>query len=418
MSDFCPDGYVPTQDAIMKAVEHWFPVQFNQFVVAMESQPARRLNNLGNSFGSTLNSMTNPTGESNLMTDTPSRRKRLSLPFERWPEADRIASDAAWQPATRLKRGGAAGHLKPVTREDHVRTYGDFLGFLDRRGLLRREETAAANVTATNVEAYLIELKSRMRSTTIHACMWRLRRTARYMVPGLELEWLAEIAKDLALVAHPRSKSDRWVLPERLIEAGLALIQEAENSHTMSKLAQARQVRNGLMQATLGFHPIRRKNFTALEIGRSFVKIRGKWWIILSAAETKEGRADHRRVNKLLIPFIEQYLREYRPVLARSENPPSALWLSNNDGTPITAQQAARVIGTTTLSTVGVKVSPHLFRTAAGSAAAAYCGDNPHLGSAVLHHSDPRVTEEHYNRATSLSAAESFRQIVRQYEKR
>ena len=117
------------------------------------------------------------------------------------------------------------------------------------------------------------------------------------------------------MVAHPHSKFDRLVLPERLIEAGLALIQEAENSHAMTKLAQASQVRNGLMLAMLGFHPIRRKNFAALEIGRSLVKIRGRWWIVLSAAETKENRADERRVNKLLIPFIDRYLDQYRPVL-------------------------------------------------------------------------------------------------------
>jgi site-specific recombinase XerD len=228
-------------------------------------------------------------------------------------------------------------------------------------------------------------------------------------VPSLELDWLAEIAKDLALVAYPRSKFDRLVLPERLIEAGLTLIQEAENSHTMTKLAQARRVRNGLMQAMLGFHPIRRKNFTALEIGRSFVKIRGRWWIILSAAETKEKRADERRVNKLLIPFIERYIQEYRPVLARAGGPPSALWLSSNDGSPITAKEMARVITMSTLSTVGVKVSPHLFRTSAASAAALYGGENPFLGSAVLHNADPRATLVHYNRASSLTAAESFR---------
>ena len=61
------------------------------------------------------------------------------------------------------------------------------------------------------------------------------------------------------------------------------------------------------MVALLGFHPIRRKNFAALEIGRSFVKIRGRWWIILSAAETKENRADERRVNELLRLFIDRY---------------------------------------------------------------------------------------------------------------
>jgi len=238
------------------------------------------------------------------------------------------------------------------------------------------------------------------------------------MVPGLDFAWLAEIGKDLALVAQARSKFDRLVLPERLIEAGLTLIQEAEHSQTMTKLAQATQVRNGLMVAMLGFHPIRRKNFAALEIGRSLVKIRGRWWIVLSAAETKENRADERRVNKLLIPFIDRYLDQYRPVLIRPDSPPSVLWLSSRHAARITDKYVATLIGATTLSTVGVKLSPHLFRTSAASAAAVYGGDNPYLGSAVLHHADPRVTLEHYNRATSLTAAESFRQLIRQYEKK
>jgi hypothetical protein len=75
------------------------------------------------------------------------------------------------------------------------------------------------------------------------------------------------------------------------------------------------------------------------------------------------------------------------------------------------------MISTTTLATVGVAVSPHLFRTCAASTAACRSGENPHLASALLHHTDPSVTNAHYNRATSLSAAERFRQIVRRYEK-
>jgi hypothetical protein len=103
------------------------------------------------------------------------------------------------------------------------------------------------------------------------------------------------------------------------------------------------------MVAVLGFHPIRRKNFAALEIGRSFVEIKGRWWIVLSAAETKEKRADERRVNKLLIPFIDRYIHQYRPVLMRRDSPPSALWLSSRNGARITDKYVARVIGMTTL---------------------------------------------------------------------
>jgi site-specific recombinase XerD len=350
------------------------------------------------------------------MATSDSQPRTRQMPFESWPEADRQAWRAACEPAARLMRGGAAGHLRPASREVHERHYGNFLGFLDRNGSLRQDAPVAANVMPGNVEAYLADAKARMSSTTVHVSISCLRRIVRYMNSDLELDWLNEIAKDLALVAHPRSKSNRWVLPERLIEAGLVLMQEAENSQTMTKLARATQVRNGLMVAMLGFHPIRRKNFAALEIGRSFVKIRGQWWIILSATETKEKRADERLVDELLAPFIERYLDRSRPVLLRPGSPPSALWLSSRHGGCLTEKYIERLVGVTTLSTVGVKVSPHLFRTAAASGAAIYGGDNPHLGSAGLHHSDPRVTEEHYNRATSLSAAESFRRIVRRHE--
>ena len=63
-------------------------------------------------------------------------------------------------------------------------------------------------------------------------------------------------------------------------------------------------------------HPIRLKNFAALEIGRNFVEIKGSWWIVLSASETKEGRPDERRIDDLLQPALDRYLKKYRPVLA------------------------------------------------------------------------------------------------------
>jgi len=348
---------------------------------------------------------------------TLAQRKSRSLPLDLWPEADRNAWVAACQPATRLKLGGAAGHLKPVTVNDHAAQYGNFLGFLDRGSLLRRDRPPAANVTPENVGAYLIELKDRVAATTLHCSMYKLRRAAQFIAPGRDFTWLAEIDKDLALVAWPRSKFDRLVLTEVLVDAGLTLIHEAEHSVGKTKLTRAFQVRNGLMVALLALCPIRRKNFAALEIGRSFVKIRGTWWIVLSASETKENRADERPINELLTPTIDRYLAQYRPVLARSDDASSALWLSANDGTPISDKQVTLLIRMTTVSSVGVAVSPHLFRTSAASSIAVVAGDNPYLGSALLHHTHPNVTNAHYNRATSLSAAENFRRVVRQYQK-
>jgi len=340
-----------------------------------------------------------------------------TLPVALWLAADGGAWIEACQAPARLKPGGRAGHLRPTTRDHYAERYACFLGFLRRRGLLQSEGAPAANVTPDKVDAYLADLKDRVASTTMHDSIATLRLVAQIIAPGRDFRWLSEIEKELALMKRPRSKSDRVVLAEVLIQAGLTLMHEAELSQTMPDLGRACQFRNGLMIALLVFCPIRRKNFSALEIGRSFVKIRGEWWMVLSASETKEKRADERRVHELLAPFTDRYLSHYRPLLAQSDNV-SALWLSAKDGTPITANYVTDLINAATLSTVGVAVSPHLFRTAVASTAAIYGGENPHLGSALLHHADPNLINEHYNRASSLTAAKNFQQIVRQYERK
>jgi integrase len=336
-----------------------------------------------------------------------------SLPTELWPEADRKAWITAAQPAERLKRGGAAAHLKPTTRGDLARRYGYFLDFLDRRGLLSKDAPAVAAVTPENVDCYVSELKARVGSVTVYGSIYKLRRASELINPARDFSWLSEIEKDLALEMRPRSKLGRWVSTESLVEAGLTLVAEAELATDLSDLARARQVRNGLMVALLAFCPIRLKNFSALEIGRPFVGIKGQWWIVLAASETKERRTDERPVAEDLRAAIESYLNTHRPVLAQGQ-PSPALWLSANDGRPMSYDGVAQAMKATTLSTVGVALSPHLFRTAAASTAAMHCGANLNLGAAVLHHTGRTITDECYNRASSASAARSFRHVIRE----
>ena len=349
--------------------------------------------------------------------DPSTATKVRSLPIALWPEADRRAWMSAYQPSRRLKRGGAGSHMKAITLEDLARRYGYFLDFMNRRGLLDLEKAAGGHVTPENADSYLGELTARVGSVTVQGSIHKLRRACALLDPARDLSWLADIEKDLALVMRPRSKSNRWVLTEVLVEAGLTLIAEAEKSRKMSKLGQARQVRNGLMVAMLAMHPIRLKNFAALEIGRSCVKIKGSWWIVLSASETKEERPDERRVDDLIQPALDRYLKKQRPVLADASQSDAALWLSSNDGSPMAYDGVARAVTETTRSTVGVAVSPHLFRTAIASSAAIHGGANPNLASALLHHTDNRVTEEHYNRASSISAGESLRRVIQGYIK-
>jgi integrase len=212
-------------------------------------------------------------------------------------------------------------------------------------------------------------------------------------------------------VMEPRSKFDRLVFTGRLVEAGLTLVAEAQTFANNDR-ARARGVRNGLMIALLAFCPIRLKNFAALEIGRTFKEIHGRWWITLPAISTKSRRADERPVPAMLKDCIDAYLNQSRPVLLGSEPPTNALWISCTTGRPMTTKNLGTLISKITLETIGVNVSPHLFRAAAASTAAAYGGNTPGLASAVLNHTDPRVTEEHSNRASAMSAAAAYARII------
>jgi site-specific recombinase XerD len=211
---------------------------------------------------------------------------------------------------------------------------------------------------------------------------------------------------------QPRSKAGRFVLSEVLVECGLILMTEADDSATLSRLAGARQFRNGLMVAMLALHPIRLKNFASLTIGQDFVEIDDQWWIVLSSAATKEARPDERRIDDMIASAVGKYLSKYRSVLARECIESDALWISTN-GQPMTYHAVAGTIERTTRRTIGVEISPHMFRTSAASSAAVHAGHNPYLASALLHHRDNRVTEEHYNRASSLSAANTFRKLIK-----
>jgi hypothetical protein len=168
----------------------------------------------------------------------PSEKARIrSLPIEFWPEADRKAWMSACRPSQRLKRGGAGSHLKLITLSDLERRYGYFLDFINRRGLLDPNKAAGGHVTPENVDTYLEELTVRVGSVTVQGSICKLRRACELVDPTCDMSWLADIEKDLALVMRPRSKADRWVLTEVLVEAGLTLIAEAENSRRMARLS-------------------------------------------------------------------------------------------------------------------------------------------------------------------------------------
>lgn len=235
------------------------------------------------------------------------------------------------------------------------------------------------------------------------------------IAPAADFEWLTEIEKDIALVMVPRAKADRLVLTERLVEAGLTVIREAE-MFGKTALARAAGVRNGLLVVLLALHPIRVKNFAGLTIADTFIKVDGRWWLHIPSEDTKSHRMDERQLPEFVTDAVNSYIETHRSVLCRGREHP-ALWVSSTTGQRLTTKNLGTLISKLTRETIGVDVSPHLFRTAGASTAAVYSGDQPHLASALLGHRGSRVTEEHYNLSTSFGAGDDYAIITRSYRR-
>lgn len=156
----------------------------------------------------------------------------------------------------------------------------------------------------------------------------------------------------------------------------------------------------------------RLKNYTALDIGTSFKQVDGTWWIIVLRRDTKTNGGEERPVPDYLNTAIDLYLRQSRPILIGKQAPTTALWISSRTGQRFTTKNLGTLISKFTLQTIGADVSPHLFRTAAATTLAMYAGDKPHLTSAVLGHSDGRIADDHYKRASTVQAALQYAAIV------
>ena len=147
----------------------------------------------------------------NQQPQTPSEVAAVrSVPFAEWSEADRFASTAARRPAERLKRGGAASHMRDITFRDLTRRYGYFLDYVQRTERLDKAAGVAAYVTPDRVRAFVAELQARVGSVTVYGSIYKLRRMAEVLDPTRDFSWLIEIEKDLASAMRPRPKFGRF----------------------------------------------------------------------------------------------------------------------------------------------------------------------------------------------------------------
>lgn len=312
-----------------------------------------------------------------------------------------------------LDPAGPAAGWAFHTRRGTAGGWGHYLTWLERTGQLMPGEAPADRVNPARLASYVEALRSR--GNAVQSILTRLQQLDRFLgavAPGQDRTPLRRsMARLRATPRDANAKRARLRLSNELFALGCRLMAEAEGDELTPK-EQATGYRDGLMIALLAARPLRRKNFTGLELGRHLVRKGTSWQLRIPGAETKTGQPIALPFPAALVPALERYLAVHRPVLAslcghQQQPAGAALWLSAR-GTAMAEITLYFRITRLTRAAFGQAINPHLFRDAAATSLAILDPAQVRIAAQILGHTSPATSERHYNLARSLDAGKAW----------
>ena len=329
------------------------------------------------------------------------------LPVNEWPEADRAAFRAAYEPGDLFDgTAGPGAHLAEGTRGAIRFTYRRWLGFLKAKYPGDFSMLPAERITPQRVRAFIDHLSAEIGPSSVAVACERLNAAARLIAPKTDWAWLRLIKARLAFWALPQDRFDRLVPPWQTLDFGIELMDAALTLPIDGHKQREVQYRDGLLLALLSLWPIRRRSLAALTVSRHLEFDDAGVNILLHRADTKSRRAESFRWPEQLLPYFMRYLKEIRPILlGHSEH--DGFWASYHGG-PLGGDRLYDIARARTVAKFGKAMSLHDFRRAAATFLAMDAPEKIGLIPGVLQHASPDVSDQHYNLARSMQAGRRF----------
>ena len=350
------------------------------------------------------------------------KRRRLSLPFAEWPEADQTAWLNVVAKRSILEKSSLGTHWTSTTRAGVLAAYARWLRWLAIRNPKSLMLQPADRLTRTSVVAYVDEIRLSVADGTVSVYLSYIAMAVRAMAPGVEFGWLNRLTARLASRATPpENKVERLVASRDLMELGIQLMAQAQTWSDGSERRRDTRYRDGLMLALLALRPLRLANFVGIELGRHLVDRGGTSWLTFEAAETKNRKALDFPFPDNLLPHLRHYLRQIRPrlcgqttgrnPLAFFQEPGTRLWVSGT-GAALRPRVFFTMTVRRTTEAFGQRVNPHLFRDCLATTLASGEADLTWAIPHVLGHKVLRTSERHYNHALGKREVETFQNHV------
>jgi integrase/recombinase XerD len=172
------------------------------------------------------------------------------LPVNEWPEADREAFRAAYEPGDVFdETAGPGAHLADGTRGWIRFTYRRWLGFLKANYPDDFSMPPAERITPERVRAFIDHLSGEMKPSSVAILADRLCTAARLIAPTTEWTWLRSIKSRLASRAWSEDRFDRLVPPWQTLNFGIELMDAALTLPIDGHKQREIQYRDGLLLA-------------------------------------------------------------------------------------------------------------------------------------------------------------------------
>ena len=339
-------------------------------------------------------------------------RKRITLYPSEWPEIDQRLWQAANNSGGFLEPDGKAAHWRDKTRTGIAKRYGLWLGYLATTDQLNPNKSPClrANEAALTSFVYWLQAKGNA-SVTVASVISNLNEALRVMEPDQDRKSIKELNITLQARRKPvRVKHTKILHPDDLLSGAQAFLEGFPKRKFLNELSRAAKYRDGLAIAFLTCRPIRLKNFTETVLGKHLIRNGARWHCQYEAHEMKDHRPLDFSFPDRLIPHLETYLDQYRPILLKGNTFPN-LWISSR-GAPLSEQTLYCNTCSLTEELFGHSINPHLFRDCAASALATDDPEHILAIARILGHSSITTTTRHYNQSQMTAAGEILYDVL------
>lgn len=341
------------------------------------------------------------------------RAERLIWPLSIWPKSDRTVWVQACSGSGPCGRDNAATLWSSRTSGNNQSGYGRYLAWLSRRGLFAEEEALTDRVTRQRVAAYTTELKGTVSAVSAAAYLSALAAAVRALDPSANWSWLSRKAARLKIKAQPSRDKRQAMQHTRCLYRFGKWVMDTADPQERRNIPAALRYQAGLIIALLAARPLRVRNFQAITLGKSLQWDGSRYWLSFGTDETKTRTAIHEPLPGDLVPYLETFLRIWRPILIRQtkkfRGDPThrRLWV-DRQGDPMAETTLRSLIKRYTEKEFGRAVWPHLFRDCLLTSLATDEPDLMAISANLLGHSSVVTGEKHYNQARMVDAGRRF----------